>query len=215
MAQKRITIPTQDDDPKRYVLALRQSSLGRHTPHTNREEGHHIEADRDRQDSECNLTQTKHRKCWRTVVRGRREEAARHSPHRSWQAQHVCPICKKHDRNREGVDDPWSYVDGCLENLRNYIPPIAQETSYLQRPLCTWDLEDIGSGRSINAMLDRFSLLIFKTRKLTLMNFDAAVKNNLRWCPRHKGQKIAVAPPPPIKFLDIGTKMGLYWDCTR
>ena len=37
---------------------------------------------------------------------------------RAWQAQHVCTICVKHDRNRDGVDSPWSYMDGCLEHLR-------------------------------------------------------------------------------------------------
>ena len=32
----------------------------------------------------------------------------------SWQVQHVCPICKRFDRNIGRVNNPWSYVNGCL-----------------------------------------------------------------------------------------------------
>ena len=34
-----------------------------------------------------------------------------------WQATHVCPICKKTDRNIGGVHNPWAYFDGCLSHL--------------------------------------------------------------------------------------------------
>ena len=30
-----------------------------------------------------------------------------------WQATHVCPICKKSDRNTGGVHNPWAYFEGC------------------------------------------------------------------------------------------------------
>ena len=64
---------------------------------------------------------------------------------------------------------------------------------------------------SISALLDRLSWLVLQTRPLALSSFQAAVQKNSRWCPRyHRGQKIAVAQTPPIKFLDIGTKMGCY-----
>ena len=44
-----------------------------------------------------------------------------------------------------------------------------------------------------------------------LTKFDAAVKRNQKWRPMYyKGTRTAKAPPPPIKFLDIGTKMALY-----
>ena len=111
VAQKRITIPTQDDDPKRYVLALSQSSLGKHTPYTIRKEGHHTEADRNRQDSECSLTQPKHINCWRTVVRGRREEAARPilPPKRSQIASDLRFAIRITNRNRSQIDDPSKY----------------------------------------------------------------------------------------------------------
>ena len=39
------------------------------------------------------------------------------------------------------------------------------------------------------------------------------MQNNPGWRPRYTlkfGKTIGVAPSPPIKFLDIGTKMGLY-----
>ena len=50
-----------------------------------------------------------------------------------------------------------------------------------------------------------------KTRKLALLNLQAAVQNNPKWRPRYyKGLMVATAPPPPIKFFDTRTKMGLY-----
>ena len=61
---------------------------------------------------------------------------------------------------------------------------------------------------SISALLDRFSWLFFKTRGLALKSFQSAVQKNPKWCRRYcKGpSKVATAPPPPIKLLDIGTK---------
>ena len=64
---------------------------------------------------------------------------------------------------------------------------------------------------SMSALLDRLSWLVLQTRPLALSSFQAAVQKNQRWSPRYRsGPKVAVAPPPPIKFLDIGTKMGCY-----
>ena len=50
-------------------------------------------------------------------------------------------------------------------------------------------------------------------RKSAIEHLDAAVKAYLDWRAIwfSKGKsKVAVVPPPPIKFLDMGTKMGLY-----
>ena len=64
---------------------------------------------------------------------------------------------------------------------------------------------------SISALLDRLSWLVLQTRSLALKSFQSAVQKKPGWCPRYyKGTKIAKAPPPPIKCLDIGTKMGFY-----
>ena len=64
---------------------------------------------------------------------------------------------------------------------------------------------------SISALLDRLSWLVLQTRPLALSSFQAAVQKNQRWGPRYRsGPTVAVAPPPAIKFLDIGTKMGCY-----
>ena len=64
---------------------------------------------------------------------------------------------------------------------------------------------------SISALLDRLSWLVLQTRPLALSYFQAAVQKNPKWRPRYRcGPKIAVAPPTPFKFLDIGTKMGCY-----
>ena len=65
---------------------------------------------------------------------------------------------------------------------------------------------------SINALIDRFSLLIHKTRTSASAHLAAALQEPREWCPRYyrKNKKIAEAPASPIKFLDIGTKMGLY-----
>ena len=64
---------------------------------------------------------------------------------------------------------------------------------------------------SISALLDRLSWLVFQTRPLALTSLQAAMQKNHKWRPRYRnGPKVAVAPPTPIKFLDIGTKMGCY-----
>ena len=34
-----------------------------------------------------------------------------------WQQQHVCPICRKSDRNIRGEHNAWAYFDGCLTHL--------------------------------------------------------------------------------------------------
>ena len=28
-----------------------------------------------------------------------------------WQVEHMCPICKRSDRNHAGRDDPWAYME--------------------------------------------------------------------------------------------------------
>ena len=64
---------------------------------------------------------------------------------------------------------------------------------------------------SISARLDKLSWLVLQTRSLALKSFQSATQMKPDWCPRYyKGSKVAKAPPPPIKFLDIGTKMGFY-----
>ena len=63
------------------------------------------------------------------------------------------------------------------------------------------------------SMLNRVSALILKTRKLALSHLAVAVQKLPEWRPRYTrnyGHVIAIAPSPPIKFLDIGTKTGLY-----
>ena len=128
----------------------------------------------------------------------------------SWQAQHVCPICKRSDRNIGGVNNPWLYMDGCLEHVStgagcmgallkaespentgsSMILFTSELLSKLHPPNCirsfmpatTTLYMGLGGHRqwpmSINALLDRFSMLILKTRKLALLNFQAAVQNN-------------------------------------
>ena len=34
-----------------------------------------------------------------------------------WQRQHVCPICRKSDRNIGGGHNAWAYFDGCITHL--------------------------------------------------------------------------------------------------
>ena len=34
-----------------------------------------------------------------------------------WQQQHVCPICRKGDRNTGGVHNAWAYFEGCVTHL--------------------------------------------------------------------------------------------------
>ena len=162
----------------------------------------------------------------------------------SWQAQHVCPICKRSDRNIGGVNNPWSYMDGCLEHLStgagcigallnatspdttgpSMILSTAELLAKLHPPNCIRDFMPattilyMGPGghrqwpMSINPLLDRFSLLIFKTRKLALLNFQAAVQNNPKWRPRYyKGLSIATAPLHQSSSLTLEPR----WDYTR
>ena len=64
---------------------------------------------------------------------------------------------------------------------------------------------------SISALLDCLSWLALQARSLALTSFQTAVQKNQGWYPKYfKGSRVARAPPPPIKFLDIGTKMGCY-----
>ena len=64
---------------------------------------------------------------------------------------------------------------------------------------------------NVHNRLDRLSRLVLQTRPLALFDSQAAVQKNLKWRPRYRcGPRIAVAPPMPLKFLDIGTKMGCY-----
>ena len=71
----------------------------------------------------------------------------------------------------------------------------------------------IGSGQSIVALLNRFSSLISVTRKSAIAHLVAAMAAYPNWSPKRFSKdagKVAIAPPPLIKFLDIGTRMGLY-----
>ena len=62
---------------------------------------------------------------------------------------------------------------------------------------------------AITALLDRLSWIVLQTRPLALMYFQDALQKNPTWQPKYRsGPKIAVAPPVPYKFLDIGTRMG-------
>ena len=64
---------------------------------------------------------------------------------------------------------------------------------------------------SITALLERLSWLVLQTRTLALSKFQEAEQKHPKWKPRYRcGPKIAVAPPTPFKFLDIGTKMSCY-----
>ena len=58
---------------------------------------------------------------------------------------------------------------------------------------------------SINALLDRFSTLILKTRLLALEHLAVAVNQSPDWCPIYirKDKTIAVAPSPPIWGLPL------------
>ena len=156
-----------------------------------------------------------------------------------WQHQHVCPICLKTDRNIGGVHNAWAYFDGCLTHLStaprcigyllnedplsgrgkslapcSYLVSGALSQQEHERLSSIADHHLHGTWRPstmANALLDRLSWLVLQTRPVALSSFQAAVQKNPRWCPKyHKGQKIAIAPPPPIKFLDMGTKMGCY-----
>ena len=59
---------------------------------------------------------------------------------------------------------------------------------------------------SISALLERLSWLVLQTRPLALSSFQTAVQKNPKWRPRYRcGPQVAVVPPPPTKFLHIGT----------
>ena len=62
-------------------------------------------------------------------------------------------------------------------------------------------------------MLEKFSHLLCITRQVAINHLKAALQKLPTWRPRYrvKGVKsLWTAPSPPVKFLDIGTKMGLY-----
>ena len=64
---------------------------------------------------------------------------------------------------------------------------------------------------SITALLDRLSWTVLQTRPLALSYFQEAVQRDPSWKPKYRcGPRIALAPPMPFKFLDIGTKTGCY-----
>ena len=61
------------------------------------------------------------------------------------------------------------------------------------------------------AMLDRFSFLVHANRKGAIEYFAKAVEALPEWRPRHHSKgthKLPIVAPPPIKFFDIGTRMG-------
>ena len=63
----------------------------------------------------------------------------------------------------------------------------------------------------ITALLNRLSWIVHHTRASALAYFQEAVQRAPNWTPKYrKGAKVAVAPPIPYKFLDIGTEMGDY-----
>ena len=64
---------------------------------------------------------------------------------------------------------------------------------------------------SIIALLDRLSWILLQTRSLALACFQEAAQRDPKWQPRYRsGPEVALAPPIPFKFLDIGTKVGCY-----
>ena len=64
---------------------------------------------------------------------------------------------------------------------------------------------------SITALLERLSWLVLQTRTLALSKFQEAFQKRPKWKLRYRcGPKVAVAPPNPLKFLDIGTRTGCY-----
>ena len=152
------------------------------------------------------------------------------------QTQHVCPVCLQPQRNQKGSKDPWSYMSGCLTHLRSgtaclgsplksQLPgttgesmiPTAAELLKMISPKCVRDFLPlttvmyVGPGGhrqwpiSTNAMLNSFTLDTHHKEECYCAPRE--------WRPKYliKGAgKIADVPPPPIKFLDIGTKMGSY-----
>ena len=147
----------------------------------------------------------------------------------------MCPICCKSDRNTGGLHSAWAYFDGCITRLSSAPkciglllnedplngqgkPLIPSATKNARDCLpCRMTILCMAPGghrqwpMSISALLDRLSWLVLQTRPLVLSSFQAAVQKNPRWSPRHHcGPRVAVAPAPPIKFLDIGTKMGCH-----
>ena len=57
-----------------------------------------------------------------------------------WQHQHVCPICRKSDRNINGVRNAWAYFDGCLTYLST--APRCMGHLFIEDPLS-------GKGKSL------------------------------------------------------------------
>ena len=63
------------------------------------------------------------------------------------------------------------------------------------------------------SIVDRFSFLAHTTRKSAIEHLAKAAKAFPDWRPKHHSKgthKLAIVAPPPIKFLDMGTRMGLY-----
>ena len=141
----------------------------------------------------------------------------------NWQSQHACPMCKRPDRNHSGGKEPWSKMTGCLEHLQNgmgcigsllnvdssdttgatMIPSKAQLLKKMHPTKCTRDFMPastimyMGPGGHRHALLDRFSLLILRTRKCAIAHLTAAVKECSKWCPKYyrKGAKVIAEAP--------------------
>ena len=89
----------------------------------------------------------------------------------------------------------------------------ALEISCLLRQFSTWDLVVICSGRCRSARCWRDSLSLCVLPGKTIEHFAKAEESLPQWRPKRQSkgaQKVLVVAPPPIKFLEIGTRMGLF-----
>ena len=80
----------------------------------------------------------------------------------------------------------------------------------VRRTLSNKTMRDYLPLMTIMYIVNRLSWLVLQTRSLALTRFHAAMQKNPEWYPNYKGSRVARAPPPPIKCLDIGIKMGCY-----
>ena len=125
----------------------------------------------------------------------------------------TAPKCIGHLLNEEPLIGRGKSMISSVATMLAELYPNKSARDYL--PLLTIIYMEPGGHRqwpmSISALLDRLSWLVLQTRPLALSSFQAAVQKNQRWGPRYRsGPKVVVAPPPPIKVLDIGTRMGCY-----